>query len=77
MSVELAECSRIFRELETQRIDLLAELAEWPVSHLSFRPATGKWPAVDEAGPLDLPALGFAPTANSSSESALAWVDYP
>ncbi|WP_158794488.1 DinB family protein [Granulicella sp. L60] len=47
MSVELSECSRIFRELETQRAELLAELAGWSPSRLSFCPADGAWSAVE------------------------------
>jgi DinB superfamily len=47
LAVELAVCSRIFRELETQRTHLLAELAGWGNSRLSFRPAPSAWSAVE------------------------------
>ena len=47
MSMELAECSRAFRELEIQRTELLAELAEWSSSLVSFRPAPGAWSAAE------------------------------
>jgi hypothetical protein len=47
MCKELADCSRIFWQIETQRTELLAELAEWPSSRLSFRPAPGAWSAVE------------------------------
>jgi DinB superfamily len=47
MSMELAECSHAFRELESQRTELLTELATWPPSVLSFRPAPGAWSAVE------------------------------
>jgi hypothetical protein len=45
--MELAECSHAFRELESQRTGLLAELATWSPSLLSFRPAPGAWSAVE------------------------------
>jgi DinB superfamily len=45
--MELAECSHAFRELESQRTELLAELATWSPSLLSFRPEPGAWSAVE------------------------------
>jgi hypothetical protein len=61
MSIELAECSRIFEGLESERAALLAELREWPEERLKFRPAAGAWSAVEvldhvvgsEAGTID------------------------
>jgi DinB superfamily len=47
MAVELVECARVFEELERERSGLLAELGEWPVGRLSFRPAAGAWSAVE------------------------------
>ena len=47
MPSEFAKCSELFEELETQRIELLAELQQWPVEGLRFRPQAGAWSAVE------------------------------
>jgi len=47
MAVELVECSRTFEELERERAELMAELGEWPLGRLSFRPGAGMWSAVE------------------------------
>jgi uncharacterized damage-inducible protein DinB len=45
--MELAHCSRIFRELEAQRAELLEEFATWSTTRLDFRPAPGAWSVVE------------------------------
>jgi hypothetical protein len=47
MPVDLTECSRLFQELEMQRIVLLAQLAGWSSGRLSFRPEPGVWSTVE------------------------------
>jgi hypothetical protein len=47
MNIKVAECSRAFKELETRRKELLAELTGWSSSCLGFRPTPSAWSAVE------------------------------
>ena len=47
MTVYQAQCAQIFQDLELQRAEMLAELAQWSSRRLNFRPAPGAWSAVE------------------------------
>lgn len=47
MAMEVTACSRMFEEMERERAELLAELEEWGLVRLGFRPARGEWSAVE------------------------------
>jgi hypothetical protein len=47
MSIELDRCHRAFSELENQRRETLARLAEWPQQKVGFRPSPGAWCAIE------------------------------
>jgi uncharacterized damage-inducible protein DinB len=47
MPNEVAECCRMFEEIERERLELVRELGEWPVERQNFRPAEGAWSAVE------------------------------
>ncbi len=69
MAMELVECSRVFEELERERAELMAELGEWPLGRLSFRPEAGAWSAVEV---LDHIVLAEAGTTEDMRESLKA-----
>jgi hypothetical protein len=47
VSKKLDKCVEAFNELETQRTEVLAELEQWSLSRLSFRPASDAWSAIE------------------------------
>ena len=47
MSKDLDSCYQALAELETQRIETLAELGGWSPNCLSFRPAPTAWTAIE------------------------------
>lgn len=67
MSRELDTCYRVFAQLESQRTEMLADLNQWPLQRVSFRPASGAWCAIEvldhivrvEAGTIDKIQIGL------------------